>query len=63
MNDFQYDTLMEFVEQLKEIDERGSYDIELASDRIEDNIPIKDAKDKINTISREEGIYDVPKAK
>lgn len=63
MNDFQYDTLREFVEQLKEIDERGSYDIGLALDRIDDNIPIKDAKDKINTICREEGIYDVPKAK
>ena len=63
MNDFQYDTLMGFVEQLKEIDEKGSYDIELALDRIEDNIPIKDAKDKINAICKEEGLYDVPKAK
>lgn len=63
MNDFQYDTLMGLVENLKEIDEKGSYEIELALDRIDDNIPIKDAKDKINTICREEGIYDAPKTK
>lgn len=63
MNDFQYDTLMGFVEQLKEIDEKGSYEIELALDRDGSGTPIKEAKGKINAICKEEGLYDVPKAK
>jgi len=63
MNDYQYDTLMGLVENLKEIDERGSYDIELALDNNSCGTPIKDAKDKINAICKEKGLYDVPKAK
>ena len=63
MNDYQYDTLMGLVENLKEIDERGSYDIELALDNNGYGTPIKDAKDKINAICKEKGLYDVPKSK
>ena len=63
MNDYQYDTLMGLVDNLKEIDERGSYEIELALDNNGSGTPIKDAKDKINVICKEKGLYDVPKTK
>ena len=63
MNDYQYDTLMGLVDNLKEIDERGSYEIELALDNNGSGTPIKDAKDKINAICKEKGLYDVPKTK
>lgn len=63
MNDYQYDTLMSLVDNLKEIDETGSYEIELALDYNSSGTPIKDAKDRINEICKEKGLYDVPKAK
>ena len=63
MNDYQYNTLMRIVEDLTEIDEKGSYGIELLLDSDSNKTSIKDAKDKINTICKERGIYDVPKEK
>lgn len=62
MNDYQYNTLMGLVEHLTEVDERGNYQIELA---LEDgyHTPIKEAKDRINEICRQDGLYDVPKTK
>lgn len=63
MNDYQYNTLMGVVDRLQEIDEKGSYEIELALDNNSGGTPIKEAKGKINAICKEEGLYDVPKAK
>lgn len=63
LNDFQYNTLMGIVEHLTEVDERGNYQIELALDNNEYTTPIKEAKDKINKICRQDGLYAVPKAK
>ena len=63
MNDYQYNTLMRIVEDLTEIDEKGSYGIELLLDHDSNKTSIKDAKDKINAICKERGIYDVPKEK
>lgn len=62
MNDYQYNTLMGLVDHLTEVDERGNYQIELA---LEDgyHTPIKEAKNKINEICRQDGLYDIPKAK
>ena len=63
MNDYQYNTLMRIVEDLTEIDEKGFYGIELLLDHDSNKTSIKDAKDKINDICKERGIYDVPKEK
>lgn len=63
MNDYQYNTLMGLVDHLTEIDEKGNYQIELALDNNGYATPIKDAKDKINELCRQNGLYDVPKTK
>lgn len=63
MNDYQYNTLMELVDHLSEVDERGNYNIQLAIDVGASATPIKEAKDKINEICRQDGLYDVPKTK
>lgn len=63
MNDYQYNTLMGLVDHLTEVDERGNYEIELGLEHSGIATPIKDAKDKINEMCRQDGLYDVPKAK
>lgn len=63
INDYQYNTLMGLVDHLTEIDERGNYQIELAIDTNGAATPIKDAKNKINEVCKQKGLYDVPKAK
>lgn len=63
MNDYQYNTLMGLVDHLTEIDEIGNYQIELAIDTNGAATPINDAKNKINEVCKQNGLYDVPKTK
>lgn len=63
MNDYQYNTLMGLVDHLTEVDERGNYEIELVLEHSGIATPIKDAKDEINEMCRQDGLYDVPKTK
>lgn len=63
INDYQYDTLMSFIEHLQKIEENKSYGIEVALENDCNDIPISEAKEEINNLCRKKKIYDVPKTK
>ena len=62
INDYQYNKVMELLTQLEQIDQRSKNNLAIGIDLSED-IPIQEAKERLNSFCREKGIYTPPKTK
>lgn len=62
INDYQYESLTGLLTKLEQIEDRNHEGLAVAIDLSED-IPIYEAKERLNRFCREKGIYDVPRTK
>ena len=59
INDYQYQQLNKIIDNLQEINQQGNYGIELTLD-LDSETPIENAKQKLNEVCLEKGIYTPP---
>ena len=62
INDYQYESLTQVITKLEQINRRTDNELKVAIDLSED-IPIYEAKERLNSFCREKGIYDVPRTR
>lgn len=62
INDYQYQQLNKIINNLQEINQQGNYGIQLALD-FDSQTPVEDAKQKLDEVCLEKGMYTLPKTK